>query len=165
MNGRAWKYAFLVALSLFAFERAEAQCLPAEFMSKDVTHVIWTEQLKIAFLLTATREQYEATRKSWNVAGGYGLFYGSLDYDEARSAATKEAQTRKLDYDYSTFLDYTSQRLSPEATKMYADCLEKDKERPGLVIWLGKRERGIYYTLNAFWVGAMRWSGKEKRRS
>ena len=32
-------------------------------------------------------------------------------------------------------------------------CLDKDKERPGLALWLHSRD-GDYFTFNAFWVGA-----------
>src|SRR4051812_46023078 len=165
MASEHWKLSLIAGALLAACSGARAQCIPADFMIQDKTHIVWTEQLKISFLLTASKEQYEAARQSWNVAGGYGLFYGSLDYDQAKSSALKESQTRKLDYDYATFLDYTSQRLSPEATKMYVACLDKDRQKPGLVIWVDKRERGVYYTLNAFWVGGNEvvGEGKEKK--
>lgn len=147
-----FKSASAVGFLLLSTAGARSECVPAEFMVKDITNITWSEQLKISFLLTATKEQYEAARKSWGVAGGYGLYNGSLNYDEAKQAALKEAQTRKLDYERSQYLQYSSQQLSEKAAEMYSNCLNADKQGAGLRMWVAKRVK-TFYTLNAFWIG------------
>jgi hypothetical protein len=152
----------IVCFFMLTVGAARSECTPAEFMVKDVTNVLWTEQLKISFLLTATKEQYDSVKTSWGVAGGYGLYSGSLDYDQAKQSALKESQSRKFDYDRSDYLQYSSQRLSPLAAQMYSKCLDENNKGPGLRMWVAKRERGTYYTLNAFWIGDSAGDAKAK---
>jgi hypothetical protein len=143
---------------------ASAICDPTAILVQDYTHVTWTEQMKISFLLTATKEQYESVRQSWNAAGGYGLFYGSLDYDSAKSAALRESQYRKYDYSRQDYLDYTFQHLSDNSVQAYEKCLENDPNRPQMSLWVASRRVGLYYTIDAFWVGGneVKGDGKEQ---
>ena len=127
-----------------------AECKPSDFM--DYEKVIWNEQLKISFVLTATREQYEKVRKSWAAGGGYGLFYGSLSYDEARNAASKEALSRKFSSDYSSHLDYLSQRLGEKGAASYEACIRENNKGPGLRLWVSDRKDPAI-TVTGFWIG------------
>jgi len=151
---------FVIASCISA--AAEEQCDPAKFLFDDRSNVVWTEQLKLSFILTSTKEQYDNTRKSWASSGGYGLYYGSLDYDEAKNAASKEAQSRKFDYSQSDYLNYSEQHLSQTGAKAYSDCLDHLQRGPGLSMWVASRDHNIY-TIRAIWVGDQKeGQGKER---
>ncbi|MDZ7855001.1 hypothetical protein [Sphaerotilus sp.] len=144
----------LSAASLWlACSIADAQtCDPAVFMIKDLSKVVWSESMKIAFLITATKEQYENVRKSWGGDGSYGPYSGSMDYENAKATAIKESHLKKSTYNHDMYVDYLSQKLSSTAAEMYGKCLEQDKERPGVQLWLSRRQ-GDFYHLKGFWVG------------
>src|SRR5262249_34068088 len=49
--------------------------------------------------------------------------------------------------------NYLSQTVSGKALDDYVQCLETDKNAPGLRLWIQKRE-GDYFTIRGFWIGA-----------
>jgi hypothetical protein len=128
-----------------------AICNPVDFMAKDSTKIIWTDDLKTAFLLTASKEQYEQASKGGATSFGYGGFTGSLDFNQARQSAFKELELQNMTFSHEQYLNLISQRLSPDASIMYSKCLES-LQSPGLRIWLEKKE-GNFIILNATWVG------------
>jgi hypothetical protein len=151
------------AALLCTFE-AQADCNITDFIVLQPTTIHWTDDLKLSFLLTANKEQYDSVRKSWGASGSYGLYSGSLDYNDARDAALKESQTRKFDYSDKQLLDYSAQRLSGELLDKYSECLEKDKQTPGLRMWVAERQSNVFYTIKAFWVGN-EGQGRGKQKS
>jgi len=134
------------------YAAGQQTCDPTVFMVREEAHIVWSDDMKILFLQSATRGQYDKVKDTWKSGGSYGPYSGYLDYDKAKTSARKEAEFRKLTFQQHTNLDYLSQRLSPEAVRMYGECLEKDKSSPGIRIWLRERKGDDYY-LNVFWVG------------
>jgi hypothetical protein len=129
---------------------AKADCNPRDFMAAEVKDIQRSGETELAFVLTATVDEFERAKKD---AGGsaYGLFSGS--YGEAQEKARSVAQATKFDYKSSYASSYFSQTLSKRALGNYVTCLILDKEKPGLRIWLDDRQ-GDYFTFKAFWVGA-----------
>jgi hypothetical protein len=147
----------VTCLSLFGLVygsiQSEAQCFPQDFMIKDLEQTVINEQLSIAFLQTASRQQYEEGDRSGSTWGSYlGSTAGGVKYDDAKKLAQRAAESTKFSYDHSFYLNYLSMHLSPISAKMYSDCLERDKQTPGFRMWIARRE-GNYFTLKAFWVG------------
>jgi hypothetical protein len=122
-----------------------ADCDAKDFMVQDKTSIQTSEQIQLAFVLTATREQFDKAK------GSLGIF-DVLSFEAAKEAASKISQTSKFDYSSSYSLSYLQQTLSGKALEAYVACLTLDKERPGITAWLSKREAD-YYTLRVFWVG------------
>jgi hypothetical protein len=122
-----------------------ADCDAKDFMVQDKTSIQTSEQIQLAFVLTASREQFDKAK------GSLGIF-DVLSFEAAKEAATKISQTSKFDYSSSYSLSYLQQALSGKALEAYVACLTLDKERPGITAWLGKREVD-YYTIKVFWVG------------
>ncbi len=134
-----------IACALISATPSLADCDPKDFMVQDKTSIQTSEQIQLAFLLTATREQFDKAK------GSLGIF-DVLSFDAAKEAASKISQTSKFDYSSSYSLNYLQQTLSGKALEGYVACLTLDKERPGIRAWLSKREAD-YYTLKVFWVG------------
>ena len=132
--------------------RAAADCNPIDFMVRDVNNLRISDRVLIAFLLSATKEQYDSASNAFGSGLAFGLISGKLNFDQARTSAMKEAALTKFDYQRDYYLNYLSQQLPPTAAKMHFDCLTLDKTTPGLRIWFGRKE-GDYVFLNAFWVG------------
>lgn len=146
---------FILAAAIMGVTSVEARadCDARAFMVKDVRSIQQSGETELAFVLTATREEYEAAKKNGALGGTYKLFSASLNYQEARQKATRIAQATRFDYHNSYASNYLSQTLSGKALDNYVACLERDKERPGLALWLQHRD-GNYFTFRAFWVGA-----------
>ena len=143
--------ALLLAFGTFA-KAARADCNPKDFMVQDVTSIQQSGDTELAFVLTATRSEYENAKKSFAGSGTYGLFSAALNYDQARDRALQISQATKFDYKNSYASNFLSQTLNGKALDLYVECLERDKEKPGLALWLQSRD-GDYFTFRAFWVG------------
>jgi hypothetical protein len=130
---------------------ARADCNPRDFMVQEVTSIQQSLETELAFILTANQKEYENAQKNAAGTDPYGLF--SLSYGDAQTKAREIAQSIKFDYRQSYASNYFNQSLSGKALDAYVKRLELDKEKPGLALWLQKRE-GDYFTFGAFWVGA-----------
>ncbi|MCK1541620.1 hypothetical protein IVB12_06405 [Bradyrhizobium sp. 179] len=132
---------------------AYADCNPKDFMVQETTSIQQSGSTELAFVLTATQQEYESAKKNIAGSGSYGLFSGALSYGQAQEKARQIAESTKFDYKNSYASNYLAQSLSGKALDAYVECIEKDKEKPGLALWLQSRE-GDYFTFRAFWVGA-----------
>lgn len=146
--------AVLLAVGMFHWE-AEAQaqeCDPRAFMIQNISSIQQSGETELAFVLTSTREEFDNVKKSGGLSGAYGLISGSANYDEAKQKAEHIAQSIKFDYRQSYASSIFLQAISSEAASAYSDCLNKNRETPGLALWFEKME-GDYVTLRSFWVG------------
>ncbi|MBK7616329.1 MAG: hypothetical protein IPJ08_18370 [Burkholderiales bacterium] len=141
----------LAALDATSIE-ARADCNPREFQLSEVKDIQQSGSTELAFVLTATEDEFNSAKKNASGSGSYGLISASADYAESKEKARSIAQSIKFDYKSSYASNYFVQTLSSKALANYESCLEKDKEKPGLVLWLRQRD-GDYFTFNAFWVG------------
>lgn len=147
------KFLFLVAALLSGAAReASADCDPRAFLVMEIKTISQTFEQELAFVLTANEQEYETAKKSMGGSGGYGLISGSLNYTQAQERARSIAQSIRFDYKTSYALNYFAQTISGEALNAYVRCLERDKERPGLTLWLHERT-GDFFKFRAFWVG------------
>lgn len=142
----------VVGFTLWATQ-AKAECSARDFMIKEVQDIQQSGETELAFVLTATEEEFNNAKKSAGLSGAYGLISGSASYGEAQEKARRIAQSTKFDYKSSYASSYFSQSLSPKALDAYVACLERDKERPGLTVWLQGRQ-GDFFTFRAFWIGS-----------
>jgi hypothetical protein len=143
-----------VAALLVAASAAKADCNIKDFIVQDVVSIQQSGTTQLAFVLTATESEYQ--RAKTNLAGGadvFGLFSGNLTFGQAKERAREIAQATKFDYMTSYATSYLSQTTSGKALDNYVQCLENDKNGPGLRLWLQKRE-GEYFTIRGFWIGA-----------
>lgn len=118
---------FTSALSI----NVNAECNPNDFLVSDVEHIVSSEQLRIAFLMTATSEQFSKADQGGTLSGAYGGAKGSLGFSSAKATAKKEASYIGFSHENATYLNYLSQRLSPTAMKGYSECLKKTKNDQG----------------------------------
>lgn len=132
---------------------AQAECNPRDFIVKEIQDIQLTSETEIAFMLFATEEEYNVAKESIGVEGFSDIIKGSANYSEARERARRVAQATKFDYSSSYALNYFVQNLSPKALDAYVACLERDKEKPGIALWLHRRE-GDYFVFRGFWVGS-----------
>jgi hypothetical protein len=116
----------------------------------DVAWDFWLVRLAVLFAAGVIVVLLATDQAKNNIGMSIDGFSG--DYERAKKSALRLAQTTKFEYSSNYSLNYLTQTLSGKARDMYIECLEKDKERPGLAIWLDRRE-GDYFFLNAFWVG------------
>lgn len=145
------RYLFASVLLLFP-TAAIAQCDPVKFLAADITNITLTDELKTAFLQVANKEQYDQASQGGKTSFGYGPYSGSLDYDQAKASARKEAELRQYKYDRQFYVRYLTQRLSPVGAESYSKCLEQDRNSPGLRLWFSRME-GSFYFIKGFWVG------------
>lgn len=139
------------AFTLLAFTNyAKAQCDPRTFLVQEMKDIRATGETELAFVLTATSEEFDAAKKSGALSGSYGLISGSGSYGEAKEKAVRIAQATKFDYRSSYASSYFSQTVSTKALEAYESCL--NHKSAGLPVWLRSRE-GDYLTFEAFWVG------------
>ncbi|MBX5216469.1 hypothetical protein HJC05_19975 [Rhizobium sp. NLR9a] len=143
---------YLTIASLIPSLASAAECNPVDFLVQDITNVNLTDEVKTAFLLVATKEQYDRATQGGRVKLGYGDLKADIGYDQAKNSALKEASMRKYTYSRDYYVRYLSQVLSPVGGEAYAKCLEQDRQSPGLRLWLDKAE-GPYYRLKGFWIG------------
>lgn len=129
---------------------ASAQCDPMAFMVRDPQSIQWNETIEIAFVLAATKDQFNEAKKM-GATVQYGLIGGSATYEEARAIAMKVAQVVKFNNTRSYYVNFLSQQLSGRVQEEYAQCL-KGQQGEGVFMWLDKRE-GEFVFINAFWVG------------
>jgi hypothetical protein len=132
---------------------ARADCNIRDYIVQNTTSIQQSGATELAFVLTATQSEYENAKKNFAGSGEYGLFSGALSYGQAQEKAREIAQATKFDYKGSYASNYLSQSVSGKALDSFAQCLERDKETPGLALWLHSRD-GDYFTFRAFWVGA-----------
>lgn len=162
MSESAFKYTMvrgraallLAAVGLFGWASAgwAQDCDPRAFMIQNITSIQQSGETELAFVLTSNREEFESVKKSGGLGGSYGLISGSANYDEAKQKAEQIAQSIKFDYHQSYASSVFLQAISPVAAAAYSDCLNKNRETPGLALWFEKAE-GDFVTLRAFWVG------------
>jgi len=139
------------ALALCGFiNNAEAQCDPRVFLVQEIKDIRATGETELAFVLTATQEEFDAAKRSGALSGAYGLISGSSSFSEAKEKAVRIAQATKFDYHTSYASSYFSQTYSAKALAAYESCL--NHRSAGLPIWLASRD-GDYFTFQAFWVG------------
>lgn len=124
-----------------------ADCNPRDFMLKDITALQQSGEAELAFVLTASPEEFSSVRKSVNGHSLYGLF--DSDFNSALERARQIAQATKFDYKSSYATSYLYQSLPPSALDAYAKCLEAEKT-PGLKVWLENRQ-GDYLTFGVIW--------------
>ena len=145
------KSVLVVVVALAATSvKAATDCDPRVFMVQDVQAIQESGETELAFVLTATEQEFDKA-KSGAGASLYGLL--SLNYQEAQEKARAIAQATKFDYKSSYAASYFSQTLSPTALQAYVQCLNHDNGSPGLRLWLNSRQ-GDFFTFEAFWVGA-----------
>jgi hypothetical protein len=148
ITGKAFLAAMVALVATSAGARAD--CNPRDFLVQDVAAIQQSGETELAFVLTATETEFNAAKQN---AGEslYGLL--KLSYGEAQEKARQIAQGTKFDYKSSYTTSFFSQTLSPKAVAAYVDCLQRDKETPGIRLWLEARQ-GDYFTFGAFWVGS-----------
>jgi hypothetical protein len=150
-------YVGSLALALVMTAPAFGDCPtdPLDFVVRDVQNLTFDDKLRTAFLLAATRQQYDDASKQAVEAFNYGLpSSAALSYANARRTAELDAQASNFSYNRDTYINYLLQRVSEKAANAYAECIEQniDKTKPGIHIWL-KRKEGNFLILNAIWVG------------
>ncbi len=128
------KSVLVVVVALAATSvKAATDCDPRVFMVQDVQAIQESGETELAFVLTATEQEFDKA-KSGAGASLYGLL--SLNYQEAQEKARAIAQATKFDYKSSYAASYFSQTLSPTALQAYVQCLNHDNGSPGLRLWL-----------------------------
>lgn len=142
----------IVLTGLLAPIARSQECNPVDFLLKDTDYGTWSESVKLAFLNSATEEQYKKVQDQWKTGGSYGPISGYFDYGSAREMASRHASLTHIDYSHDDYGLYLQQKLSPLGASAYSECLTSSKSSPGLRLWLVKRE-GDFYTLRTFWVG------------
>src|SRR6266478_2328872 len=119
---------------------ARADCDPRDFLVKDVVSLQQSGDTELAFVLTSTQSEYDNVKKNIGSSGAFGLFSAATNWGEAKERARQISNSTKFDYRSAFASDSWSQSLSGRALDSYVQCIEKDKERPGLAMWLHKRE-------------------------
>src|SRR5262249_16060285 len=128
----AVQFVSAVAL-LVAASAARADCNIKDFIVQDTVSIQQNRSTQLAFALTSTESQYDSAKT--NMGGGvdvFGLFSGNLTYGQAKERARQIAQATKFDYQTSYASNYLSQTVSGKALDDYVQCLETDKNAPGL---------------------------------
>src|SRR5262249_17227915 len=128
---------------------ARADCNPRDFV--EITDIQRTAETELAFVLTASQQEYDRIKSGGSSGGAFGLISGSANYQEAQDRASAIADATKFDYRSSYATNYVSQHIAPP--RGYMACLEQERAAPGLRLWLNDRE-GDYLLFRAFWVGS-----------
>jgi hypothetical protein len=63
---------------------AYAACSPTDFLVADIEHMVLSDQVKIAFLNTATKEQYDKASKAIGGTLAFGPAKAIIDLGEAK---------------------------------------------------------------------------------
>ena len=127
-------------------------CSPAEFMAKAPDSILASDYTKIAFVRTATKEQYDLARQALQDKLNFGSMTGPVEHDQARSVAEAEAVALRFDYGAEYYDSYLSQRIADNVKEVYVECMRAQTVEPGLRLWLDRRE-GDYYFLHGIYVG------------
>jgi hypothetical protein len=145
---------FVVAIvaMVFASIETKADCNPRDFVVQDVKNIQLTPEIELAFVLTATEHEFNKAKQGGATSGGYGLIWGAANYQEAQEKARRIAEATKFNSAGAYAFSYLSQTLSSSALNSYESCLESDRDKPGLTVWLNSKQ-GDYFTFKAFWVG------------
>ena len=148
LSGARIFLAGVVGATSFLLTEAKADCNPRDFA--EIKDIQQSGETELAFALTATEQEFEKAKKGGATSGSYGgIISGSANVEEAREKAHQIATATKFDYASSYAYSYFSQSISPI---LYLACLEKEKQAPGITMWLGKRQ-GDYFTFNVSWIG------------
>jgi hypothetical protein len=127
-------------------------CSPSQFMAGEPDSILASDYTKIAFVRTATREQYDLARTALQDKLNFGPIAGPVDYDQARAVAEAEAQALKFDFEAEYYDSYLAQRIVGNVKALYVECRRAQTVEPGLNLWLDRRE-GEYYFLHGIYVG------------
>jgi hypothetical protein len=141
--------ALLLALQPVA---SRADCDPAQFFLQDIKSVQITDEMKIAFLQSASSSQYKSATDDAGVSLAFGPVAGKLNYDQARESARQEASLRHWSYDRSYYGNMLIKAVSPEAARQYSACLDHDQSTIGLRLSLD-HVVGPYAYVHAMWIG------------
>jgi hypothetical protein len=152
------KFVFCVLIVAVVFPaKGQAQCDIRSFMVQNITSFQESDETILAFLLTASEKEYDNAKTGLSHAGSwlgpYGLFDDKTTYSQAKEKAHEIAQAINFNYQHTYAASYFNQQASGEALNAYVQCLNKNKNSPGLPIWLAQRN-GDFFTYQAFWVGA-----------
>jgi hypothetical protein len=149
----------LFVLSALIANQASAQeaappsaCSPAEFMAKEPDSILASDYTKIAFVRTATNEQYDLARQALQDKLNFGPMTGPVKYDQAQAVAEAEAQAIRFDFGAEYYESYLAQRIIGNVKEQYVECRRAQTVQPGLNLWLDRRE-GDYYFLHGIWIG------------
>ncbi|RUW95041.1 hypothetical protein EOA30_32975, partial [Mesorhizobium sp. M8A.F.Ca.ET.059.01.1.1] len=144
---------WISAFTLLALPNyAEAECDARSFAVQHINDIRATGETELAFVLTATNEEFNAAKKDHALSGPYNLISLSKTYTEAREKALQIASVTNFDRSSSYALSYFLQLMPASALADYENCLKATIGLPGLRIWLGGKQ-GDYLIFNAFWVG------------
>jgi hypothetical protein len=138
-----------VIVLFFGVLQARADCNPHDFA--EIEELQRSPETELAFVLTASEQEYNSLiTRGGHSTGTYGLITETKNYREAQDRARTIALATGFDYRTSYATSYFAQHLT---SKAYLACLEKDRETPGLRVWLSHRE-GDFLTFGALWVGS-----------
>jgi hypothetical protein len=132
---------------------AIAQCEPTTFMARNIQSVQISDFVELVFVLTASQADFDLAKNGLGPSSQLGLIAGSLNFDEARSKATRISTAVKLDNSPTDNSNIIAQQLSGAALQDYVHCLTVDHSKQGLTLWLDKRE-GEFLTLGAYWLSS-----------
>jgi hypothetical protein len=102
---------------LASIHSAKAECNPRDFLVKDTQALQESSETELAFVLTATKDEFDEAKRDIGIGGRYGIISGSATFPEAKDKATKIAQSTKFDYHSSYAKQYFVQTISPNALK------------------------------------------------
>jgi hypothetical protein len=141
-----------------ALEPANAQCSPTALMAKDVQTIQVSIPIEIAFVLAATKDEFDQAKKGLGGTGQSGIILTSADFNEARASAQKVASAIKFERDRSDYQTFLTQQLIGDAHRTHVRCLTIDNKPPsGLLVWFDQRASDIYI-LNGMWFGGVQGS-------
>jgi hypothetical protein len=142
----------ILGVCAFGCGEASAACDPIDFLVRDFQHVIVSDQLRTAFFLSATKDQFTAASRSSGGSLSYVPLPTDLAYEQAKQSAEKDAQLANFSYNRQNYSDFLAQQMSPLAADAYSSCIQSDSQPPTLQIWYSQRS-GDYIFLKALWVG------------
>jgi hypothetical protein len=131
---------------------ARAECNPVDFFVLNIKSVQISDDVKIAFLETATEAQYNSATDGAGISLGFGPVQGKLNFDQARASARQEASLRHWSYDRSYFENILVKAVSRDAANQYSKCLEADQSTIGLRLSID-HVTGNYVFLKGMWIG------------
>ena len=115
-------------------------CDPALFMINENTDLLTNKVVRLAFLKTMTRAQFDAARKGGSgkakipIKGVPIEAYGS--YEQAKEAAEQEASVLQYTLDDNESVQLITNRVSEAGVSGYIACLQNQGQ--GIVAWVTK---------------------------
>ncbi|KQW82037.1 hypothetical protein [Ensifer sp. Root127] len=159
MNWWFANISWLAAVSLGGLiTQVRAECDPRAFVVADVAAIALSDEAELAFVLTASETEYYSFKNSVSARSGLRLISDSANLKEAQDKARKIAEAINFDYKSNYASSLLAQQLSAKAVNAYRECLNHERENPGLRLWIENRA-GDYFILGSFWVGADRSQG------